>query len=78
MDQIVEMENDQQREYEEKMREPEWVRDMMNTPWVTEIAKDGSIKILDKDGLTVAVLSGRNAEMMALTASVICDQCNKV
>lgn len=78
MDQIVEMQDDQQREYEEKMREPEWVRDMMNTPWVTEIAKDGSIKILDKDGLTVATLSGRNAEMMALTASVICDQCNKV
>lgn len=78
MNQIVEMQDDQQREYEEKMREPEWVRDMMNTPWVTEIAKDGSIKILDKDGLTVATLSGRNAEMMALTASVICDQCNKV
>lgn len=70
--------DDQQRWQEEVGGEPEWVRDMMNTPWVTEIAKDGSIKILDKDGLTVATLSGRNAEMMALVASVICDQCNKV
>lgn len=72
----MEMEDDQQRHYEEKQREPEWVKDMMNTPWVTEIAKDGSIKIIDKDGLSVATLSGRNAEIMALVASVICDRCN--
>jgi hypothetical protein len=71
------MEDDQQRYYEEN-REPEWVRDMMCTPWVTEIGKDGSIKILDKDGLPIAVLSSRHPEMMALVASVICDQCNKV
>jgi hypothetical protein len=72
------MEDDQQRWQHEQGSEPEWVRDMLNVPWVTEIAKDGSIKILDADGLTVAILAGRNAEMMALTASVICDQCNKI
>ena len=70
--------DDQQRWHEEKGREPEWVRDMMCTPWVTEFAKDGSINILDKDGLVIATLSGRHPEMMALVASVICDQCNKV
>ena len=48
------------------------------TPWVTQIDKGGSITIIDKDGLPVCTLKGRHPEMMALTASVICDHLNKV
>jgi hypothetical protein len=79
MSDFVEMrEDDGQRVHEETMREPEWVRDMLNTPWVTEVGKGGSISIIDKDGNPVAVLSARHPEMMAVTASVICDHVNRI
>lgn len=71
-------EDDSQREYEETMREPEWVRDMLCIPWVTQIDRGGTISIMDKDGIAVCTLKGRHPEMMALMAAVICEHVNKV
>ena len=35
--------------HETKGREPEWVRDMCNLPWVVMVRKDGSIEIVSDD-----------------------------
>jgi hypothetical protein len=51
---------------------------MLNTPWVTEIAKNGDTVILDKDGVKVATINTRLPETRALTAAVICDYVNKI
>lgn len=67
-----------QREYEETMREPEWVRDMLNPPWVTEIGKGGSLKIINRDGMLVATMAPGHPEITAVIASVICDHINKL
>jgi hypothetical protein len=72
------LEDQPQREYEETMREPEWVRDMLCAPWVTDIGKGGTIKIINADGLLVATMAPGNAEITTVIASVICDQVNKI
>jgi len=76
MEWVEEME-DTQGEYE-SYREPQWVSDMLNTPWVTELAKNGDTVILDKDGVKVATINTRLPETRALTAAVICDYVNKI
>lgn len=75
-DWVEDMEN-RQEEYE-SYREPEWVSSMLNTPWVTELAKNGDTVILDKDGVKVATINTRIPETRALTAAVICDYVNKI
>jgi ribonuclease PH len=72
------MEDDQQRWQEEKGREPEWVRDICNLPWVVMVRKDGSIEIVSNDNRVICKMSDGSAEERALVAGVICDAVDKI
>ena len=76
MDQIMEIPSDEERFNHEVQSEQEWVHDMLNTPWATEIGKDGAMKIIDKDGVPVFKIDSRSPEYAALAAAVIVEHVN--
>jgi hypothetical protein len=76
MDQIMELPSDEERFNHEVQSEEQWVHDMLNTPWAAEIGKDGSMTIIDKDGVPVFKINSRSPEYAALAAAVIVEHVN--
>lgn len=73
-----EQDDNQQHWYETKGREPEWVRDICNLPWVVMVRKDGSIEIVSDANRVVCKMVDGSAEERALIAGVICDAVDKI
>jgi hypothetical protein len=64
--------------YETKSREPQWVKDMCNLPWVVMARRDGNIEILSEDNRVICRMVDGSAEERALIAGVICDAIEKI
>lgn len=71
------VDNDEERFYQEVQSEERWVHDMLNTPWAAEIGKDGSMSIIDKDGVFIFKINSRSPEYAALASAVIVEHVNR-
>ena len=69
--------NEELRFQTEVQSEEQWVHEMLNTPWAAEIGKDGSMTIIDKDGVLVFKINSRSPEYAALAAAVIVEHVNR-